>query len=80
MDIPGIIGKYKSGRYQELPEYVRHMKTDSIKITCDRITPINLDGEVRMAKVVEMKAAQEKIRFFYPKGLSWQAKSPALTR
>ena len=80
MEIPGIIGKYKSGRYQELPEYVRHLKTDSIKIICDRVTPVNLDGEVRMAQTVEMKIAQEKIRFFYPKGLSWQVKSPALTR
>ena len=73
-EIPGIIGKYKSGRYAELPDYIRHLKTDSIKITCDRPTPINLDGEVRIAEVVQMSVAREKIRFFYPKGLSWQAK------
>ena len=76
-EIPGIIGKYKNGRYNELPEYVRYIKTDSVKITCDKPTPVNLDGESRIARVVEMKVAQEKIRFFYPKGLSWQAKVPA---
>ena len=32
---------------------------------------------MRTAKTVQMKVAEEKIRFFYPKGLSWQAKEPA---
>ena len=80
MEVPGIIGKYKSGRYAELPDYVRHLKTDSIRIICDRPTPINLDGEARIAEVVQMSVAQEKIRFFYPKGLHWQAASAAPTR
>ena len=71
--VPGVIGKYKDGRYAELPHLVRHLKTDAIKITCDKPTPINLDGELRMAQTVEMKVAEEKIRFFYPKGLSWKA-------
>jgi hypothetical protein len=30
-----------------------------------------MDGELRMAQTVEMSVAKEKIRFFYPKGLSW---------
>ena len=70
--VPGIIGKYKAGRYTELPHLVRHMKTDSIRITCDKPTPINLDGELRTAQVVEMKVAEKKVRFFYPKGLCWR--------
>ena len=73
LQVPGIIGKYKNGRYKELPELVRHLKADSIRIFCDKPTPINLDGEARTAQVVEMKVAQEKLRFFYPRGLSWQA-------
>ena len=70
--VPAIIGKYKDGRYKELPHIARYIKTDSIKITCDKPTPVNVDGELRTAKTVEMKVAKEKIRFFYPKGLSWQ--------
>jgi YegS/Rv2252/BmrU family lipid kinase len=77
--VPAVIGKYKSGRYAELPHLVRHLKTKSIRITCDKPTPINLDGELRTAQVVEMSVAQEKLRFFYPKGLSWAAKTPAHT-
>ena len=75
--VPGIIGKYKNGRYRELSEIARYIKTDRVKITCDKVTPINMDGELRTAQVVEMKVAEEKIRFFYPKGLSWAAKDPA---
>ena len=73
LQVPGIIGKYKNGRYKELPKLVRHLRTDSIRILCDKPTPINLDGELRTAQVVEMSLAKEKLRFFYPRGLSWQA-------
>ena len=71
--VPGLIGKYKNGRYKELSHVARYIKTDCVKITCDRPTPINLDGELRMAQTIEMSVAKEKIRFFYPKGLSWNA-------
>ena len=75
--VPFIIGKYKDGRYKELSSIARYIKTDHIKIICDKPNPISLDGEVRMAKTVEMSVAKEKIRFFYPKGLRWQNKVPA---
>ena len=78
--VPLIIGKYKNGRYKELSEFARYIKTDRVKITCDKPTPINIDGELRTAKTVEMKVAEEKIRFFYPKGLSWQASVPAAVK
>ena len=76
LQVPGVIGKYKNGRYKELPHLVRHLKTKSIKIICDKPTPINLDGELRTAREVTMEVAQEKLRFFYPKGLSFAAKAP----
>ena len=78
--VPFIIGKYKDGRYKELPEIARYIKTDSIRIICDNPSPISLDGEMRTAQVVEMSVAKEKIRFFYPKGLTWQAKIPAAAK
>ncbi len=75
--VPFIVGKYKDGRYKELSDIARYIKTDSIKIICDKPSAISLDGELRTAKVVEMSVAKEKIRFFYPKGLTWQNKVPA---
>ena len=75
--VPLVIGKYKDGRYKELSDLARYIKTDAIKIICDKPGPVNLDGELRMAKTVEFSVAKEKIRFFYPKGLRWQNKVPA---
>jgi len=77
--VPFIIGKYKDGRYKELSHLARYVKADSIRVTCDSETPINLDGELRTAKVADFRVAEEKIRFFYPRGLTWNAKEPANT-
>ena len=72
LQVAKVVGKFKAGRYKELPELVRHFRTDRVKIICDQETPVNLDGEVRMNKEVIMSIAQEKLRFFYPKGLTWK--------
>ena len=70
-EVPGLIGKYKAGRYKELPRFIRHFRTNSVRVRADKEIPVNLDGEIRMAQTVEMKLAKEKVRFFYPEGLTW---------
>ena len=70
--VPGLIGKYKNGRYKELSTVARYVKTDRVKVIADHLIPINLDGELRTAQTIEMKVSKKKVRFFYPKGLSWQ--------
>ena len=75
--VPFLIGKYKNGRYKEISDVARYIRTDRVKVTCDKPTPINMDGELRTAQVVELSLAEKKIRFFYPKGLSWAVKEPA---
>jgi len=72
LQVPFIIGKYKSGRYKELPHLVRYLQTDKIRILCDKPSPINLDGELRLARDVTMEVSEKRIRFFYPRGLQWQ--------
>ena len=71
--VPKVIGKYKNGRYKELPKLVRHVRTKELTIKCDRVTPINLDGELRLSDTVHIRIADEKLRFFYPKGLTFAA-------
>jgi len=73
LQVAQVIGKYKNGQYAQLPKLVRHFSTDRLKIICDKPTPINLDGELRIADVVDIRVAEEKVRFFYPKGLTWKA-------
>ncbi len=72
LQVAGVVGKYKNGRFAELPHLVQHFQTDKLTIHCQKETPINLDGELRYAKDVQMSVAQEKLRFFYPRGLTYR--------
>ena len=80
LQVPGVIGKYKNGQYKKLPKLVRHFKTDHVRILCDKPTAINLDGELRVSETVDFRIAQQKLRFFYPKGLTYAAKEPVNTK
>ena len=71
--IPGALAKYKAGRYKELGHIARHIRTDRITIRCDKDSPVNLDGEIRMARNVQIRISDQKIRFFYPRGLKFEA-------
>ncbi len=71
LQVAQVIGKYKGGQYKKLPKLITHFKTNRVRIICDKPTSINLDGELRTAQVIEMSIAKEKLRFFYPKELSY---------
>jgi len=73
LQVPGVIGKYKNGRYKELSHLVRHFRTDRVKITCDKPSALNLDGELRVASVADIRLEEEKLRFFYPRGLTYKS-------
>ncbi len=77
LQVPGAIGKYKDGRYKELPDIARYYRTKGLTIRCDKPTAVNVDGELMTAQDITLGIADEKIRFFYPKGLSFAVKEPA---
>lgn len=66
-----VIGSYKNGGYHDFPQIIRHFRTRSLTIRCGRENAINLDGELRRAQIVRIDLAPEKLRFFYPRTLSW---------
>ncbi len=72
LQVPGIVGMYKDGRYKELSHIARYFKTDRVKVICDKPTAMQTDGELQMAQEAEFSVAQEKLRFFYPRGLTWR--------
>lgn len=76
LKVAQVIGKYKNGKYAQLPKLIRHFRTNRVRILCDKLTPINLDGELRVGQEVDIAVADEKLRFFYPKGLVWNKKLP----
>ena len=80
MQVPGVIGTYKSGRYATLPQLVKYYRTKGLTIHCDKPTAVNVDGEAMIAQDVTLRIADEKIRFFYPRGLRFAAKEPAVTK
>ncbi len=80
LKVASVVGTYKNGGYKQLPQYIRHYRAKAITIRCDRETPINLDGELRIAREVTMSIAPQKVRFFYPKGLFWQIKQGVLSK
>jgi hypothetical protein len=69
-----VVGKYKNGQYAQLPHIVRHLQTKELTILCDKESPVSIDGEVLNTKEVTIAITGEKLRFFYPKGLTWQVK------
>jgi len=75
LKVAQVVGAYKAGKYKEYPHLIRHFSTDNVKIFCDKPTSINLDGELRTAQQIDIRVAEEKIRFFYPRGLTWKAAS-----
>lgn len=71
LKIAQVIGKYKDGRYKELPKLVRHFRTDRLMVRCDKPNAVNLDGELRVSDTVDIRISDKKLRFFYPKGLTY---------
>ena len=70
-----IIGKYKKGQYRNYPDLIRHFRVPELSVYCDAESRVNIDGELLLAKDMHFSVSRQKIRFFYPKGLSWEAKS-----
>ena len=69
LTVANVIGKYKAGHYDQLPDLIRHFRCKRVTVRCDRESEINLDGELLVVP--------QAIRFFYPKGLTYHAKEAA---
>ncbi len=70
-----VIGVYKRGGYAELPEFITHRRVTEITVASDSDRVVNADGEITRAAETHFSLAKEKLRFFYPKGLSYAAKT-----
>ena len=72
LKVAQVVGAYKDGKYTNFPDLIRHFSTDHVRIICDKPTGINLDGEKRMGETIDFRIADEKLRFFYPKGITFK--------
>ena len=71
LQVASVVGRYKAGKYRDLPDLIRHYRVPEITIHCDEPSRISIDGELLIAKDVTFRISEKKLRFFYPKGLSW---------
>lgn len=71
LGVASLVNKYKAGKYADYPEQFRRITAERLVIHCDKEEVINLDGEARHGKDVEIKISEKKLRFFYPKDLTY---------
>lgn len=71
LQVAQVIGKYKNGQYAQLHDVMRHFRTDRLTVRCDKPNAIQIDGELRVSDTVNIRISDKKLRFFYPKGLTY---------
>lgn len=64
-----LIGKYASGRSDEFPEYVTHLRTDEIEILFEEDNVVNIDGEAIFTDKVHMKLLHNAAKLIVPRGM-----------
>lgn len=74
MQVAKVIGHYKNGRYAQFPELICHLRTDKLQILCREESVVNLDGESLRGIQIDFSVSSHKLRFFYPRGLSYHTK------
>ena len=70
-----VIGQYQHGQYRRYPNLILHRRCRSLRIQCPQPSAVNLDGELLTESDVTFRIAEEKIRFLYPKGLTWHSET-----
>lgn len=80
LTVARVIGKYRRGLYRQYPELITARRCRSLRIRCDRPSAVNVDGELLRETDVTFRIADEKIRFVYPKGLTWSGTSEEIGR
>jgi len=66
-----VLNLYKTGRYQELPDYVTHLQAQNITVSTQNPKGFaaNLDGEIVLTNSISAELVPKKLRFILPKGL-----------
>lgn len=71
LHVAALIGKYASGRSDEVPKYIHHLKTDAIDIDFDEENVVNVDGEALYTDKVRMRLIPGALKLIVPKGMKF---------
>ena len=69
LHVAALIGKYASGRSDQVPKYIHHLRTDAIDIDFEEDNVVNVDGEALYTDKVRMRLIPGCLRLIVPKGL-----------
>ena len=72
LQVAMVIGKYQKGQYADYPQLISHYRTRQVTVSCGEDSVVNLDGEALCSREVTFRISGEKLRFFYPRGLSYR--------
>ena len=64
--LPGLLGKYATGRYKELPKFVTDYHGQSICFRAEEEITAVVDGEVMRDTAFIVRLSERKVNFFYP--------------
>ena len=73
LTVARVIGKYKDGLYADYPQYITHRRCRKVRIAAAKPMAVNLDGELLRQREMTFTLLDRKIRFFYPRGLTWHS-------
>lgn len=71
LHVAALIGKYASGRSDEVPKYIHHLKTDAIDIDFNEENVVNVDGEALYTDKVRMRLIPGALKLIVPKGMKF---------
>ena len=70
LQFAALIGKYASGRADEMPRYITHLRSgDSLEIEFEGEDVVNVDGEALYAHKVVMRMVPGGLRLIVPRGM-----------
>ena len=67
--LPFLIGKYSTGRADELPKFVTHLRTDNIDIEFEEENVVQADGEAIVSKQISMRLEPKALKLVVPLGM-----------
>lgn len=71
-----LIRKFARGEAGEIPGVLLRQGRE-MKVTCDRVSMINLDGERVDGAQLTARLSEKKVNFIYPAGATWGISTPA---
>lgn len=66
-----LIKKFARGEIGDIPQAILR-RGRTMNVRCDRLTAVNVDGELVEGTDLSIRLSEQKVQFFYPAGATWQ--------